>query len=518
MTTDIDIDKPHASKKQIRGSSLLLVGRFLSMGVNFVVQVLIVRHLTQGEFGAFSYALTFVAMGESLATFGLDRAVTRFIPIYHEREDYPRLFGTLIMVVAAVVGLGVAVVIAVLGLRGFIGGTLIDDPLALQLLTILVFLAPLQAFDELLVGLFAVFANPRAIFLRKHVVGPLLKLGVVLVLVAWGADAAFLASGYVLAGVFGIGLYSVILARELRAAGLGARFDAHAVRYPVREVLAFTVPLLSSELVYTSMASMDTLILGHFHGTEVVAAYRVVYPAARLNQVVLSSFGLLFTPAAARMFAREDRAGINDLYWRNATWIAVMSFPVFAATFALARPVTELLYGARYADSWVFLALLSLGYYFNAALGQNGLTLKVFGQVRYVVAVNIATALFNVVVGLLLIPRFGAIGAAVGTCATLVVFNVLKQAGLRLGTGIRLFDPRFARAYVPIAGGAAGLLAIELLTDAPAAVAMAFGAVASVVVLRASRSVLDIERMFPEILRLPLMRPLLGLPRRADVA
>ncbi|MCE7939622.1 hypothetical protein DCC79_16265 [bacterium] len=508
-------DQPASTKKQIRGSSLLLVGRFLSMGVNFVVQVLIVRHLTQGEFGAFSYALTFVAMGESLATFGLDRAITRFVPIYHEREDYPRLFGAIVMVVGSVIGLGVAVVVAVLGLQGFIGGTLIDDPLAVQLLVILVFLAPIQAFDEVLVGLFAVFANPRAIFFRKHVVGPALKLAVVLVLVAWGSDAAFLASGYVLAGALGIAIYTVVLARELAGTGLLQHFRAKDVRYPVGEVLAFTVPLLSSELVYTSMASMDTLILGHFHGTEVVAAYRVVYPAARLNQVVLSSFGLLFTPAAARMFAREDRSGINELYWRNATWIAVMSFPVFAATFALARPVTELLYGARYADSWVFLALLSLGYYFNAALGQNGLTLKVFGKVRYVVAVNVATALFNVAAGLLLIPRYGAIGAAVGTCATLVVFNVLKQAGLRLGTGIRLFDPRFGRAYAPIAGGAAGLLFLQIVTDAPVPVAVAFGAAASLVVLRSSRTVLDIEKMFPEILRIPLVRPLLGLPPRA---
>src|SRR5690606_38946872 len=127
----------------------------------------------------------------------------------------------------------------------------------------------------------------------------------------------------------------------------------------------------------------------YFQGTVDVASLRAVQPLAKLNQIVLASFGLLFTPAAARMFAKKDTEGINNLYWQNAAWIAVASFPIFVATFSLARPITILLFEERYADSAVILALLSFGYYFNAALGQNGLTLKVFGKVRYVMVINI---------------------------------------------------------------------------------------------------------------------------------
>ena len=53
--------------RHIRGSSLLLIGRALSLGINFVTQVLIVRALTPTDYGAFSYALSIVALapGES---------------------------------------------------------------------------------------------------------------------------------------------------------------------------------------------------------------------------------------------------------------------------------------------------------------------------------------------------------------------------------------------------------------------------------------------------------------------
>ncbi len=506
--------EPRAALRQIRGSSLLVAGRALSMVVTLLVQVLIVRHLSKGDFGAFAYALAVVGMAASIVTLGLDRAITRFVPIYHEREDYPKLFGTILMVIAVVLGLGLLLVALFLGSRGTIARGSIADPGAAELLLVLILLVPIQAFDDLLIGLFAVFAKPRAIFMRKHVIAPALRLGVVVALIAYGSGAVFLAAGYVVASFAGVCVYSLILAREMARAGLFRRFELRAVRFPAREVLAFSLPLISSDLVYVLISSMDTLLLGHYHAATAVAAYKVVYPAARLNQTVLASFGLLFTPAAARLFARQEQDGINDLYWRNATWIAVMSFPIFVATFVLARPVTVWLYGERYATSAPFLAILSLGFYCGAALGQNGLTLKVCGKVRYVVVVNALTAVFSLVVGLVLIPPFGALGAAITTGATLIAFNLLKQAGLGLGTGIRPFDPRYTGVYAGIALATAVLLALDLATGAPAYVGLAFGAFASLALLRLNRRVLDVERTFPELLRLPLARPLLGGPPR----
>jgi hypothetical protein len=37
--------------RQIRGSTLLLVGRMMSLGANLVVQVLLVRHFSKADYG-----------------------------------------------------------------------------------------------------------------------------------------------------------------------------------------------------------------------------------------------------------------------------------------------------------------------------------------------------------------------------------------------------------------------------------------------------------------------------------
>ncbi len=489
-------------RKQLRGSSLLLAGRFLSRGINFVSQLLIVRALTTTAYGGFAYGLAVVALWEGLSALGLQKAITRFLPIYHERGQLARVRGAILLVLIAI-GLTSAIAIGSVHLTPDLMARLVHDKGPQDLLLVLIFLVPVEALDELLVGLFACFARPRAIFLRKHVVGPLLKLTVVLALTLTHADAGFLAQGYVVASVLGLGLYIVLLVRLLRQEGLfeGARVRAFEV--PSREMFAFTLPLLSSSLVPIVVHSSATMILAYFHSADEVAKYRAILPAAHLNNIVLASFGTLFTPLAARLFARGDWAGVRSLYWRSAVWMAVLSFPIFALTFSCARSLTVTLYGERYADAWIILQLVSGAYYFSAALGNNGLTLKVLGKLRYVVTINVLAMVANVLLTLALVPRLGAVGTGIATAAALVVHNILKQAGLRKA-GITAFDRSTLPVYAVITAGALGLFALQMLVSQFLVLLVAAAAI-SFVVLVFTKHALRVEETFPELLKLPVV-------------
>jgi O-antigen/teichoic acid export membrane protein len=275
-------------------------------------------------------------------------------------------------------------------------------------------------------------------------------------------------------------------------------------------VFGFTVPLLASDLLYMVMHTSDALLVGHFDGTEAVGSLRVVLPAAQLNLLVFSSFTLLFTPAAARLFARKDTEGISHLYWQTAAWIAVLTFPIFALTFSLAKPLTVTLFGERYESSATYLTLFALAYYFNAALGFNGLTLKVFGKVWFVVVISIVAAITNLVLNLALVPIYGALGAAIATSVTLVAHNVMKQWGLRRGTGISLFQREDAIVYASVAVAAVGLLVLHVLVEPPLWVAVPLAASAALAVLILSRNVLRAGDTFPELARFRLLRWFLG--------
>jgi O-antigen/teichoic acid export membrane protein len=225
---------------------------------------------------------------------------------------------------------------------------------------------------------------------------------------------------------------------------------------------------------------------------------------------VLSSFTLLFVPAAARLYARGASVEIRDLYWQTAIWMAVSTFPIFIVTFALAEPVTVLLYESRYASSAMLLSLLALGRYVDVVLGFNGLTLRVFGNMRAIVAVNLFAAVTNLALNLALIPRFGALGAAIGTATTLILYNVAKQIALARVTPLPAFEPRYLRIYLAIVAASAFCLAFQALVRPPLLAGLVVAAASSLVVLAVSRDQLRMAQTFPELMRLPFARLLVG--------
>ncbi len=495
-----------ATRKHLRGSTLLLAGRVIALATNFAIQVLTVRLLTKNDYGAFAYALQLASLGASVSVFGLDKTITRFVPIFQEKGEYNKLFGTILMMVSTILSIGFFLIMLVLGLREWLAQSFISDQLAVSLLMILVFLSPLDALDSLLVGMFAVFASPRSIFFRKHVLGPGLKLSVVLLLVFLKSNVHFLAWGYLIADILGVVLYSGIMIHHLRKLGLFRHLDIHRIQFPIKEVFGFSIPLLTTDLVFLLRSSLVVVMLGYFRSTIDVASFRAVLPVARLNMVVIQSFTFLFMPIAARMFANKDQDGINDLYWQSAIWITVISFPIFIVTFSLAQPLTLLLFGERYAQSGIIMALLAFGYYFNAALGFNADTLRVYGRVRYIITIDILAMLVSLGLNLVLIPRYGATGAAIAVCGTLVAHNIFNHVGLKFATTIKLFQWRYLRVYLSTALGTLGLTIFQRLASPPIYIGLVLAGIISLIVILINRNMLNLEQTFPELLRFQLIR------------
>jgi len=495
-----------ATRKQIRGSSLFLAGRFLSMGINFSAQMLMIRYLATAEYGALAYALAVVAFFQPFATLGLHEAVSRFVPIYQENREFPKMLGTILLSICTVFLAGLVIIAAVWSGPALLTHFMTHEKLPRYLLSILIMVVPLDAADELFNSLFASFAGTRAIFFRKYILGPSLKLGAVLLLVGLKSTVVFVAYGYLFASAAGIAIYSWMLVRLLQEQQLLQQLRSSPLKIPAREILAFVLPGLSSSLVTVAIHSVNIFILGYLHTMTEVAYYRAVVPVAQLNSVVMASFTLLYMPVAARLFAKSDYHGINKLYWQTAAWMSVMSFPVFALTFSFAQPLTESLYGARYARSGRILALLALGSYTNVAFGFNLQTLKVLGRMRYIILVSLVAALVDVALNLLLVPGHGALGAAIGTTATLIIYNLLMQVGLLSTSNFSAFDRRFLPVYLSIALSAGGLFFVQWFRSMSLYLALLLVACMSFLVFSVTKKKLRIAETFPELLKVPLMR------------
>lgn len=493
--------KASPERGHVRGSVALLVGRGMSLLITLATQIVLVRGLTKVEFGAFAYAFTLATAGRQLLTLGQGKMLSRFMAKYEEEEDYGRMFGSM-AVTAVTICLTSALMLGAFFVfsQQLTAGT---ELLSKQILLILALLAPMEALDQVFVSLFAVFSRARSIIFRKYLFTPLIRLLLVVAMVMLNASIFFLAVGYVVTGLIGLAVYWQLLVRELRKRDLLTHFHPRRLTLPVREMVSFSFPTLTTEFVFLSTNTLSVAILAANAGIVEVANFRAVMPMARLNQFVYVTFVTFYLPIVSRLFARRDHEGLRSTYWHSALVLAVFTFPILAMTGPFAHQTTVTLFGERYADSAIVLAVLSVGYYLNAALGFNAFTLQIYGKLRFLTVLNVSAAAANVVLCLMLVPIAGAIGVAVANCAILVGQNLANQIMLSRTLSTPLIDREFVRPYLLIAAAGLFLALISWTLHPGFVLALTISACVSVLLLRFTRHQLQLIETFPEIERVP---------------
>ncbi|MGE0621965.1 MAG: oligosaccharide flippase family protein [Pseudomonadales bacterium] len=489
--------------RQLRGSSVLLAGRLLSKFINFGVQVAIIRLLTKEDFGAFAYGLALVAAGEVLVKIGLGQGANRFVPYYFERGEHDRLLGTLLLVTVTILvlgGAGFAALwwIAGYGLAGFPSGT------GSTVVLLLALLAPVQALDQICIQTLACFAKPWQIFLRKHVLAPLLRVLAVAVAFFAGGSSEVLAAVYLAGGVLGLAICVHLVVKELVENGVlreGVRIEI-----PWRPLIDYSLPLVSSDLVAIVLTGVTTVMLMAAGGETEVASMRAVAPAAALNLLVIQSFGILFLPSAARLFARNDLAGMTRHHWESVAWVSILSFPIFALTFCIAPRLVTVLFGEPYADSAIVLAVMSVGSFAAVVTAFSSEALQVVHLTRPLLQSNLLMIFVSVVLAALLIPTYGALGAAVAVTGARLLGAAVRQRALLSSGSIGSAPDAIRTIWWKLLAATVAASLLGWAWQPALIVELALLAVVCLALLRSCAKALDVGRTFPELLKVPLFR------------
>lgn len=488
---------------------MLLGGQVFAQVTNLVAQVLLVRHLTKNAYGSFAYALAIVAIAETITTLGLRRGISQFLPIYDERGERGRAAGLIVFAFALVLGLSLAAMVLMIGLRGTVAGSLSDSDSALGVMAVLAVLIPLHSMEYLLDSVFAVFARPRAILARKYLYAPSMRLLVVVLFALTASGVVFVAWGFVITGAVGVVVYATLLVGVLRERGLTEPLRRRRLDHPVREVMSYSLPLMTHDISAVLLSAMGTVLLGILSTGAEVAQLRAVLPIATTLAYVLSTFGLLLTPAASRLRARGEGDQVHHVYWQTAAWTSVFCLPVALIGLLFSEPLTVFLFGERYADAASVLAVLVVGYFVTAAAGPNAAMLAVYDRVRFVVWTNVAGVALNLVLSVVLIEAAGALGAAIAATTTFLVLNLVWQLELSRTTDVGSFDRSYARLYA-LMGAVTVVLAIISFTLSPSLpVAVPLVLAGWIIVLVGAREQLAASETFGDLANLPILRRIL---------
>jgi O-antigen/teichoic acid export membrane protein len=115
------------------------------------------------------------------------------------------------------------------------------------------------------------------------------------------------------------------------------------------------------------------------------------------------------------------------------------------------------LFGKGFEGGAMVLLILGTGHLANAATGPTGVLLTMTGKQKWELANTVSLVIFNLILNLLLVPKFGTIGAAIATGISIATINLLKLIQVRAFFGLRAYNVKFLKGLTAI--GCAGVVA-----------------------------------------------------------
>jgi O-antigen/teichoic acid export membrane protein len=397
--------------------------------------ILLARWLGAAQFGVYAFAMAVVTLLAIPAGLGLPSVVIRFVSEYHFRGDWARIRGLLgfanrSVLVASLVLMALLVLVA--GFPRF--GLDSEYRYALYLAAPLVVLlgleelrsAALKGVDRVLVGQ-----------IPEMVVRPAVFLAGVLVLMAAPvqADAQTALWLYLTAALVAFVLGAVLLLRTVRPhmRGLVAVSDTPVW---VRTAL----PLLLLGGVQIIGAQMDLILLGLYRSSEETGVYRATFQVAQLVTFAWIAVNTVIAPKLSRLQVAGDRPGLQTLVVQANRVTFVLALPVALVCLVAGEQVLGLVFGVEYRVGYLALSILVGGRLVNALLGSSSTVMRMTGLERQALRGIVAGTLVNLVLNVLLIPRWGIEGAAVASTAGLVVWNVMLAVEVRRRLNIRILS------------------------------------------------------------------------------
>jgi len=190
-----------------------------------------------------------------------------------------------------------------------------------------------------------------------------------------------------------------------------------------KEVLLYSIPLLLIATTNAIFYRVDVLMLGYFHAPGQVALYRLAAQLALIIVFPLAIFNKRFTAAIAEYHHNNKLEKLDFLFKTITRWIFMVSFPIFLIIVLLRKDLI-LIFGRQYMAAWKVLIVASLAQLISALVGSAGYMLSMTANQKILLAITVATKLLNVVLNLLLIPRFGGLGAASATTISIALWNI----------------------------------------------------------------------------------------------
>ena len=394
-----------------RGVAKSQLAKLVDVALAFVITILLTRWLGPDGFGSYTLILGWISLGGLIISLGFAETLSKYVPVL--TVDSIRISRFFIPLLLIRVGLAVLVAIVVKLLAStFLKWFNYSELLPYTDYIILLFL--LTVTNDLFWSLFIAQLKIEVVFVSR-----ILQQGAIITAVLWLArhGTSSVQSVLIVTGIaYALGTAIYVLAY------LYTRSGRHLKRedVPLGNALKFGLSVwVTSGFTFLLAEQSDVLLIGLIVQEASAVAYYKVGTALVWKLIGVITVGTQVVLATlSTLYKRNGYAGLSH-GWRTFVKLSTLSVvPVYLLLGWYAPQIIELLYGPESLPSALILRLFVVLTVIPFGLlggGLNLIALYALGRERQGILIRVTSGLANLILDVILIRAYGAVGAVIAT-------------------------------------------------------------------------------------------------------
>ena len=441
-----------------RHSSIFFAGTIFTAGTGYLFKIYLARVLGAEALGIYALGMTIVGFLGVFNALGLPHAAVRFVATYVGTGKLDLLRGFLgrssVLLLVSNLFLGAGVLLA----GPWIAVHFYHTPALSAYLGLFTCIMLFGVFNTFFGQVLAGYKDVARRTLITSFVGTPLTMIFTLGLVGLG----FGLRGYMGAQVSSAVVMLVLLVAMVWKLTPPAARSFSAGWPPLeRQVISFSAAVFGMSFLEFLMAQADKILIGFYLSAREVGVYAVSATLVAFVPIILQSVNQIFSPTIAELHARRERELLSRIFQTLTKWILGLTIPL-ASVMIIFAPGLMRIFGHEFEAGWPILVIGTAGQLVNCAVRSVGYLLLMSGEQKRLVRVQACMAVVMVVLSLLLIPRWGIIGAAAGAAITNAVSNFVYLWQVRRALGLSPYNRSYLRLLLPVTAAIGLLLSLRL--------------------------------------------------------
>lgn len=189
------------------------------------------------------------------------------------------------------------------------------------------------------------------------------------------------------------------------------------------EIMTYAYPLVITSLINWLFNSFDKMAIKQWSSFEELGLYAAAFKIVALLTVVQTTFSVFWTPVCYEQFEKDPE---NKEFYQKTSKIITITMLILAIVSIAGKDLIVLLLGANYSEAANIMPFLIFMPVMYTISETTVIGINFYKKPKWHIFIAGASCIINIIGNLLLVPTYGAKGAAISTAFSYIIFFMLR--------------------------------------------------------------------------------------------